>query len=97
MARLIVEPLRKCGNLRGVIAEDRSRASGTLACEVLKQAPDDGTAIMFAQSATAVLPMLTFHALAIDPRTDLAPIAGVGTVLPVFAGYADRVSAKPAR
>jgi tripartite-type tricarboxylate transporter receptor subunit TctC len=43
MARLIAEQLRKRGNLRGIVVENRPGATGTLACEALKHAPPDGT------------------------------------------------------
>ena len=108
MARLIVEQLRKRGNLRGVVVENRPGATGTLACEVLKHAPADGTTIMYAPSATTVLPVLTFRSLPFDPRTDFAPITKVGTVSSVFAvspmlgarglrDYAGWVAANPGR
>src|ERR671913_136678 len=108
MARLIAEQIRKRGNLRGIVVENRPGATGTLACEVLKHAPPDGTTIMYAPSATTVLPVLTFRTLPFDPRTDLAPITKVGTVSSVFAvspalgvrslrDFADWVRADPAR
>ena len=108
MARLIAEQLRKRGNLRNVVVENRPGATGTLACEALKHAPADGSTIMYAPSATTVLPVLTFRTLPFDPRTDLAPITKVGTVSSVLAvspvlgvrslrEYVDWVRADPAR
>lgn len=108
MARMIAEQLRKRGALRNVVVENRPGATGTLACEALKHAPPDGTTIMYAPSATTVLPVLTFRSLPFDPRTDLAPVTKVGTVASVLAvspalglrslrDYADWVRADPAR
>jgi tripartite-type tricarboxylate transporter receptor subunit TctC len=108
MARLIAEQIRKRGNLRSIIVENRPGATGTLACEALKHAPADGTTIMYAPSATTVLPVLTFRTLPFDPRTDLAPITKVGTVSSVLAvsptlgvrslpEYVEWVRADPAR
>jgi tripartite-type tricarboxylate transporter receptor subunit TctC len=80
MARIVVEALRRRGNLSNVIVENRAGASGTLACEALKHAPPDGTTLLFAPTASTVQPVLTFRRLPFDPRTDFAPITLTGTV-----------------
>jgi tripartite-type tricarboxylate transporter receptor subunit TctC len=80
MARILVESLRRRGNLTNVIVENRAGASGTLACEALKNAPADGSTILFAPTASTVQPVLTFRRLPFDPRTDFAPITLTGTV-----------------
>ena len=84
MARLIAEQIRKRGNLRGIVVENRPGATGTLACEALKHAAPDGTTVLFAPSASTVQPVLTFRRLPFDPRTDFAPITLTGTVQTAF-------------
>ncbi|MDO9710685.1 Bug family tripartite tricarboxylate transporter substrate binding protein [Paracraurococcus lichenis] len=80
MGRVIAETLRKRGNLKNVVIENRAGASGTLACEALKHAAPDGTTLLFAPSASTVQPVLTFRRLPWDPRTDFAPVTMTGTV-----------------
>lgn len=80
MGRVIAETLRRRGKLRNVVIENRVGASGTLACEALKNAAPDGTTILFAPSASTVQPVLTFRKLPFDPRRDFAPITMTGTV-----------------
>jgi tripartite-type tricarboxylate transporter receptor subunit TctC len=84
MGRVIGEMLRKRGNLKNVVIENRAGASGTLACEALKHATPDGTTVLFAPSASTVQPVLTFRKLPWDPRTDFAPITMTGTVQTCF-------------
>ncbi|MBK1660547.1 tripartite tricarboxylate transporter substrate-binding protein [Paracraurococcus ruber] len=80
MGRVIAEALRKRGNLRNIVIENKVGASGTLACETLKHAAPDGTTVLFAPSASTVQPVLTFRRLPWDPRTDFAPLTMTGTV-----------------
>jgi tripartite-type tricarboxylate transporter receptor subunit TctC len=84
MGRVIAEMLRKRGNLKNVVIENRVGASGTLACEALKHATPDGTTLLFAPSASTVQPVLTFRKLPWDPRTDFAPVTMTGTVQTCF-------------
>lgn len=104
MGRVIAEQLRKRGNLRNLVIENRAGASGTLACEALKHAAPDGTTLLFAPSASTVQPVLTFRRPPFDPRRDFAPITMTGTVqtcfvlaphlaAPGFAEYVDWVRA----
>jgi tripartite-type tricarboxylate transporter receptor subunit TctC len=84
MGRVIAETLRKRGNLKNVVIENRAGASGTVACEALKHAAPDGTTLLFAPSASTVQPVLTFRRLPFDPRTDFAPVTMTGTVQTCF-------------
>jgi tripartite-type tricarboxylate transporter receptor subunit TctC len=84
MGRVIAEKLRRRGNLKNIVIENRVGASGTLACEALKHAAPDGTTVLFAPSASTVQPVLTFRRLPFDPRTDFAPITLTGTVQTAF-------------
>ncbi|MBY0330073.1 MAG: hypothetical protein K2X49_05325 [Acetobacteraceae bacterium] len=80
MGRAILEALRRRGNFRSVIIENRPGASGTVAGEALKHAPPDGTTILFAPSASTVQPVWTFRRLPFDPRTDFAALTLTGTL-----------------
>lgn len=84
MGRVIAEKLRRRGNLKNVVIENRVGASGTLACEALEHAAPDGTTILLAPSAPTVQPVLTFRRLPLNPRTDFAPITLTGTVQTAF-------------
>ncbi|MBX9699692.1 MAG: hypothetical protein K2X74_09655 [Acetobacteraceae bacterium] len=80
MGRAIVEALRRRGNFRSIIIENRPGASGTVAAEALKHAAPDGTTIMFAPSASTVQPVWTFRRLPFDPRTDFIGLTLTGTL-----------------
>ncbi|WP_052389554.1 tripartite tricarboxylate transporter substrate-binding protein [Belnapia moabensis] len=108
MGRVIVEKLRQRGSLKNVIVENRAGVSGILACEALKNATPDGTTILFAPSASTVMPVLTYRRLPYDPRTDFAALTLTGTLqsalavspaLPVhsFQDYLAWVKADPRR
>lgn len=108
MGRAIVEKLRQRGNLKNVIIENRVGVSGILACEALKNATPDGATILFAPSASTVMPVLTYRRLPYDPRTDFAALTLTGTLqstlavspaLPVrtFQEYVAWVRADPRR
>lgn len=84
MGRVIAEKLRRRGNLKNIVIENRVGASGKLACEALTHAAPDGTTVLFAPSASTVQPVLTFRRLPFDPRTDFAPVALTGTVQTAF-------------
>jgi tripartite-type tricarboxylate transporter receptor subunit TctC len=84
MGRAVVESLRRRGNLRNVLVENRPGASGTLACEALKHAAADGSTVLFAPSASTVQPVWTFRRLPYDPRADFAALTLTGTLQTAF-------------
>ena len=83
MGRLIAEKIKeKTG--ANVIVENRVGASGTLANEATKNAPTDGSVILYAPSAATVAQTVTKKVLPYDLEKDLAPIILTGTVPTVF-------------
>lgn len=83
MARYIAEKLReRLGS--NVIVENRAGASGTIAIEAMKQAPLDGSVIMYGTSATTVAQIVTRKTPSFDLDKDLTPIALTGTVCVVY-------------
>lgn len=83
MGRLIAEKLKERTGAN-VIVENRAGASGTLACDTLKNAPADGSVIMYAPSAATVAQTVTKKVLPYDLEKDLATITLAGTVSTVF-------------
>lgn len=82
MARFIAEALKQRTG-RNVIIENKTGASGTIAGELLKNSPPDGTTICYMPSAT-VVQKLTMGSISFDPQTDLMPITLAGTVQTAF-------------
>jgi tripartite-type tricarboxylate transporter receptor subunit TctC len=78
MARFIADALKQRTG-RNVIIDNKTGASGTLAGEVLKNSPPDGTTVCYMPSAT-VVQKLTMPAMPFDPQADLMPITLAGTV-----------------
>ncbi|HKV00167.1 MAG TPA: tripartite tricarboxylate transporter substrate-binding protein [Vineibacter sp.] len=83
MGRLIADKLRQRTGAN-VIIENKTGASGMIAAEQLKNAPPDGSTVMFTPSATLVA-RLTSESVAFDPVKDFATTGLVGTVQTVFA------------
>lgn len=81
MARIIAEKLKERLGVN-VIVENRAGASGTLANEATKNAPADGTVLLYAPSAGTVAQTVTKKQLNYDLEKDLATITLAG-VLPV--------------
>jgi tripartite-type tricarboxylate transporter receptor subunit TctC len=81
MGRIIAEKLKeRLGT--NVIVENRAGAGGTVANEATKNAPADGSVILYAPSAGTVAQTVTKKSLNYDLEKDLAPITLAG-VLPV--------------
>lgn len=105
MARIIAEKLKERLGV-SVIVENRAGASGTLANEATKNAPADGTVLLYAPSAGTVAQTVTKKQLNYDLEKDLATITLAG-VLPVvyvvsptigvrnFAEYVDWLKKNP--
>lgn len=105
MARVIAEKLKERLGAN-VIVENRAGASGTLANEATKNAPTDGSVILYAPSAGTVAQTVTKKQLNYDLEKDLATITQAG-VLPVvyvvspklgvrnFAEYVDWLKKNP--
>jgi tripartite-type tricarboxylate transporter receptor subunit TctC len=83
MGRIIAEKLKERLGAN-VIVENRVGASGALACEALKNAPADGSVIMYAPSAATVAQKVTKKSQPYDLEKDLATIGLTGTVSTVF-------------
>ena len=81
MARIIAEKLKERLGV-SVIVENRAGASGTLANEATKNAPADGSVLLYAPSAGTVAQTVTKKQLNYDLEKDLATITLAG-VLPV--------------
>jgi tripartite-type tricarboxylate transporter receptor subunit TctC len=79
MARLIAEKLKERTGAN-IIIDNRPGNSGNLACEMLKNAPADGSVLMFGTSATTVAQRVTRKQLQYDVEKDLVAIALAGTV-----------------
>ncbi len=83
MGRIIAEKLKERTGAN-VIVENRAGASGTLACDALRNGPADGSMIMYAPSAATVAQTVTKKVLPYDLEKDLATITLAGTVSTVF-------------
>lgn len=83
MGRIIAEKLKERMGAN-VIVENRSGASGTLANEFTKNAPGDGSVILFAPSAATTAQVVTKKVLPYDLEKDLATVTLAGTVSTVF-------------
>ncbi len=83
MGRLLAEKLKERTGAN-VIVENKVGASGTLANEALKNAPADGSVILYAPSAATIAQTATKKVLPYDLEKDLAPITLAGTVSTVF-------------
>ncbi|MCX7273386.1 MAG: tripartite tricarboxylate transporter substrate-binding protein [Burkholderiales bacterium] len=83
MGRIIAEKLKERLGAN-VIVENRVGASGALACEAPKNAPADGSVIMYAPSAATVAQKVTKKSQPYDLEKDLATIGLTGTVSTVF-------------
>lgn len=105
MARIIAEKLKERLGV-SVIVENRAGAGGTLANEATKNAPADGSLLLYAPSAGTVAQTVTKKQLNYDLEKDLATITLAG-VLPVvyvvsptigvrnFAEYVDWLEKNP--
>jgi len=83
MGRIIAEKLKERTGAN-VIVENRAGASGTLANDTLKNAPADGSVILYAPSAATVAQTVTKKQLPYDLEKDLATVTLAGTVSTVF-------------
>ncbi|MEN9314544.1 MAG: hypothetical protein RIS35_937 [Pseudomonadota bacterium] len=83
MGRIIAEKLKERTGAN-VIVENRAGASGTLANDTLKNAPADGSVILYAPSAATVAQTVTKKQLPYDLEKDLATVTLAGTVATVF-------------
>ncbi|WP_374522852.1 Bug family tripartite tricarboxylate transporter substrate binding protein [Hydrogenophaga sp.] len=76
IARLLAEKLKtELG--RPVIVDNKPGAGGRIAMDLLKNAPADGSVVMFAPGAITSLYPYTVAKLNYDPKKDLAPIGTV--------------------
>lgn len=78
IARLIAESMRT-GLDRPVVVESRPGAAGRLGVQSVKEAPADGSVLLFTPIAPMVLFPHVYDGLAYDPVRDFQPIAQVGT------------------
>ncbi len=77
MGRLVAEGL--AARLpRGAVVENRGGASGIVGSEAVARAPADGTTLLLAPSAHAVIREL-YPNISYDPETDFTPIAAVAS------------------
>ncbi|HJQ55750.1 MAG TPA: tripartite tricarboxylate transporter substrate-binding protein, partial [Vineibacter sp.] len=83
MARLMADKLRQRTGISPII-ENKAGASGMIAAEQLKNAPPDGTTLMYTPSATLVT-RLTTENPTFDPHKDFATTGLIGTVQTSFA------------
>lgn len=83
MGRIIAEKLKERMGAN-VIVENRAGASGTLANDTLKNAPADGSVILYAPSAATIAQTVTKKVLPYDLEKDLATVTLAGTVSTVF-------------
>ncbi len=83
MARLIADKLKdRIG--ANVIVENKAGASGTLAGAALRDAPADGSVIMYAPSAATVAQRVTKKQMVFDLLKDVQTITLAGTVSTVY-------------
>jgi tripartite-type tricarboxylate transporter receptor subunit TctC len=78
IARLIAESMRT-GLDRPVVVESRPGAAGRLGVQSVKEAPADGSVLLFTPIAPMVLFPHVYDGLAYDPVRDFQAIAQVGT------------------
>lgn len=78
IARLIAEAMRPGGD-RPVMVESRPGAAGRLGVQSVKEAPADGSVLLFTPLAPMVLFPHVYDGLAYDPVRDFQPIAQIGT------------------
>ena len=83
MGRIIAEKLKERTGAN-VIVENKAGASGTLANDALKNAPADGSVILYAPSAATVAQTVTKKVLPYDLEKDLATVTLAGTVATVY-------------
>jgi tripartite-type tricarboxylate transporter receptor subunit TctC len=97
LARIIAEKLR--GNYApAVIVENRVGASGRTGVEAVKNAPADGTTLLFTPDFLMTVYPHSFRKLAYDPLRDFVPIALVArSALGVAAGPALPAEVKSVR
>jgi tripartite-type tricarboxylate transporter receptor subunit TctC len=77
-ARLIAESMRARLN-RTVIVENKPGAAGRLGVQSVKEAPADGTVLLFTPIAPMALFPHVYDNLAYDPARDFQPISQIGT------------------
>lgn len=83
MARLIADKLKdRIG--ANVIVENKAGASGTLAGAALRDAPADGSVIMYAPSAATVAQRVTKKQMVFDLLKDVQTVTLAGTVSTVY-------------
>ncbi len=76
VARLIADALReRLGQT--VVVDNRPGATGRIAADALKNAPPDGTTLLFTPVAVPVIVPLVFRDVSFDPAKDFAPVAQV--------------------
>ena len=83
-ARMIMDKVKERTGLN-VIIDNRAGNSGNIACEMLKNAPADGSVLMYATSATTVSQRVTRKELQYDVEKDLSTIALSGTTSVAWA------------
>jgi tripartite-type tricarboxylate transporter receptor subunit TctC len=77
VARLIAEGLSQAGGAR-VVVENRTGANGMIAAEAVARGTADGNTLLLCPMGTMTIgPEMPGANLAIDPRTELAPVANV--------------------
>jgi tripartite-type tricarboxylate transporter receptor subunit TctC len=74
VVRLIAEHLQKSLG-RPVIVENRVGAGGRIAARAVKDAPANGTELLFAAAAQMTLQPHIYHDLGYDPFADLVPVS----------------------
>ncbi|WP_213290471.1 tripartite tricarboxylate transporter substrate binding protein [Bradyrhizobium sp. sGM-13] len=77
-ARMIAESMRARLN-RTVIVENKPGAAGRLGVQAVKDAPSDGSVLLFTPIAPMALFPHVYDNLAYDPARDFQPISQVGT------------------
>jgi tripartite-type tricarboxylate transporter receptor subunit TctC len=88
LARVLADSL-KADVARSVIVNNRPGASGRIAVDALRSAAPDGSTVMLAPFAVAVLVPLTLRDVHYDPARDLVPVAQVDTFDYALAVAAD--------
>jgi len=83
-ARLIADGMTDATG-QPVVVENRPGATGRIAAEALKHAAPDGTTLLLAPIAVAVLAPLAFEQVGYDPVKDFVPVAQVAKFPYAFA------------
>lgn len=83
MARLMADNIRARTGAN-IVVENKAGASGMIAAEALKNAPPDGTTLMYTPSATLVARM-TNNNTQFDPFRDFVTTGLIGTVQTAYA------------